>query len=278
MTAQPVEVAEQVVTTPTTTTTVRDVSSGADESPVVLLGNRPIATTEIQRLMRLQGLDRALATALVLDEAASAVTLPAEEVEALVSAWHAAQAEAREPSDQDSSGLDPESIVYLATRQRRIELFQIRSFQSDVELRFLDRKLELDEVVYSLIRTDDHDVALELYQRVVEGEDDFETLAAEFSSGSEQQTGGRVGPHSLMAAHPELSARLRVSQEGQLWEPFFVVDIWVLLRLEQRLSAQLDEAMRQTLLAELFNEWVMGRVNQLLRGEPLSALPLQGLS
>lgn len=227
-----------------------------------------VGLDQLQRLMRLQGLDRAVALALVLDEAVSAIALPEAEVEELVLAWRGVVGDAL-PTAQSS-----EEESYVATRQRRLELFMQRAFGADVELKFLDRKLELDEVVYSLIRVDDQDVALELYQRIVEGESDFEELAPEFSKGGERESGGRLGPHSLMASHPELSARFRVSQPGQLWEPFFVVDIWVILRVEALIPAQLDQSMRQSLIADLYNSWIEDRVNQLLRGEPLAALPL----
>lgn len=227
-----------------------------------------MALAQLRRLMRLQGLDRSVALALVLDDVVSAIGLPEEEIEALVTDWRSAAPEAvpMPPS--------PEEERYLATRSRKLEVFRERAFGADVELRFLDRKLELDQVAYSLIRVEDQDVALELYQRLVEGEADFDTLAPEFSQGAERESGGRIGPHSLMACHPELSARFRVSQPGQLWEPFFVVNIWVILRVEELISAALDQSMRQNLINELYNDWVEERVQQLLRGEPLAALPL----
>jgi parvulin-like peptidyl-prolyl isomerase len=230
-------------------------------------GSSTLSLAQLQRLMRLQGLDRSVALALVLDEVVSAIELPEAEIEQLLADWQAA----------DGAGhvsLSPEEERYLATRQRKLELFQQRAFGADVELRFLDRKLELDQVVYSLIRVDDEDAALELYQRLVEGEADFADLAPEFSLGPERESGGRLGPHSLMASHPELSARFRVSQPGQLWEPFFVVDIWVILRVEEVIAAELDAAMRRNLIAEVYNEWMINRVDQVLRGDPTGALPL----
>lgn len=227
-----------------------------------------VGLAQLRRLMRLQGLDRSVALALVLDEVVSAIRLPEAEIDALVTAWRTA-----DPGTVTMPP-SPEEERYLATRNRKLEVFRERAFGADVELRFLDRKLELDQVVYSLIRVEDQDVALELYQRLVEGEADFDTLALEFSQGAERESGGRIGPNPLMVAHPELSARFRVSQPGQLWEPFFVVDIWVILRVEQLISASLDQSMRQNLIVELYNEWIEERVQQLLRGEPPGALPL----
>ena len=229
-------------------------------------GSPPVSLDQLQRLVRLQGLDQSVALALVLDEVVSAIRLPEAESEELVAAWREVEGRpAAESADEER---------YLATRLRKLELFQQRAFGADVELRFLDRKLELDQVVYSMIRVDDHDVALELYQRLVEGEADFAELAPQFSQGAERESGGRLGPHSLKASHPELSARFRVSRPGQLWEPFFVVDIWVILQVEELIPAELDGSMRRNLTTELYNKWMQDRVVQVLRGEPRAALPL----
>ena len=226
-----------------------------------------LSLEQLQRLMRLQGLDRPVAIAMVLDELAAAIELPEAEADALLDAWE-------QRAGAQRSELTVAEERYLATLPRKLELFRERAFGSDVELRFLDRKLELDQVTYSLIRVDDHDVALEIYQRLVEGEADFDALAPEFSQGSERETAGRIGPNSLDAAHPEISARLRVSQPGQLWEPFFVVNIWVILRLDHFVSAELSLGMREQLIAEIYHDWLEERVGQLLRGEHLAALPL----
>jgi hypothetical protein len=68
--------------------------------------------------------------------------------------------------------------------------------------------------------------------------------------------------------------RLRVSRPGQLWKPFFVVDVWVVLRFERLMPAALNDEVRELLLEELFDEWFDERVRQLLAGEPLAQLPL----
>jgi hypothetical protein len=53
-----------------------------------------------------------------------------------------------------------------------------------------------------------------------------------------------------------------------------VVDIWVILQVEELIPAELDGSMRRNLIAELYNEWIQDRVDQVLRGEPRAALPL----
>jgi len=52
-----------------------------------------------------------------------------------------------------------------------------------------------------------------------------------------------------------------------LFKPGFVVEIWLIIRLESCMGAQLDHAMRQQLERELFECWCHERVRRLFAGE-----------
>ena len=143
-----------------------------------------------------------------------------------------------------------------------------------MEQHFLSRKLAHDQVVYSLIRVRDGNLAFELPQRLLEAESDFTPLASRYSEGSERSSGGRYGPVPFDQAHATVVEKLRGCQEGELLEPFFLVDIWLILRLDRWEGARLDAAMRETLIEELFEQWLQRRVNQLLAGQPPEPLPL----
>ena len=168
-----------------------------------------------------------------------------------------------------AEGISEEDLLWRATFQRRLEIHCQRHHGGDVESRFLERKNELDQVIYSLIRVSDPDLAAELHQQIHDGEADFASLAPLHSLGQERFSRGVVGPVPLSVAHPELLDRLRTCEPGQLLEPFFVVNIWLLVRLEQRLNAQLDDALRRQLERELFDRWLQEQIRSLLSGERL---------
>ena len=84
----------------------------------------------------------------------------------------------------------------------------------------LERKNELDQVVYSLLRLENSFLARELYLQIEAGESNFADLAKRYAEGPERNTNGIVGPVSLTQAHPILVEKLRVAQPGVLLEPF----------------------------------------------------------
>lgn len=127
---------------------------------------------------------------------------------------------------------------------------------------FLERKPQLDRVVYSLICTKDFCVAQELYFRIKEGEQSFDELAREYSQGPEAQTGGLIGPVEFGSINPNLAKILLVCDVGQVQTPTVIGDWIVLVRLEKLLPVKLDESVQQRLIDESFSKWLEETVIQ----------------
>ena len=71
--------------------------------------------------------------------------------------------------------------------------------------------------------------------------------------------------------------KLRTSRIGELLPPFFLVDVWLILRLEDWQGARLDAATRNGLREELFDAWLDQRVNAILTGGNVGPLPTHRL-
>ena len=138
---------------------------------------------------------------------------------------------------------------------RRSVLMRER-FAPKAEARFLERKNELDQVVYSLLRLADNFLARELYLQIESGESNFADLAKRYAEGPERNTNGIVGPVSLTQAHPVLVEKLRVAQPGVLLEPFRISDWWLVVRLERYSPATFTPEVSDRMCGELFDAWV----------------------
>ncbi|VEP18686.1 Peptidylprolyl isomerase [Hyella patelloides LEGE 07179] len=161
-------------------------------------------------------------------------------------------------------GMSKEQLEALAVRRLKVERYKKENWDSKVEAHFLKRKSQLDRVVYSLIRTDRAEIAQELYFRIQEGESTFQQLAMEYSEGSEAQTGGLIGPVEVNAPHPRIAQVLSTCKPGQLVPPTRVGEWIVIIRLENFISAKLDDQMRQRMLDEMFRQWLSQQMEQQL--------------
>ena len=150
---------------------------------------------------------------------------------------------------------DEEVIERLERVIRRQEYIRER-FAPKAEARFLERKNELDQVVYSLLRLADNFLARELYLQIESGESNFADLAKRYAEGPERNTNGIVGPVSLTQAHPVLVEKLRVAQPGVLLEPFRISDWWLVVRLERYSPATFTPEVSDRMCREMFDAWI----------------------
>ncbi len=111
-------------------------------------------------------------------------------------------------------------------------------------LRFKDR---LDRVLYGLIRVENGALARDLFFAIEAGELRFGEAARLHSCGPEARTEGIVGPVDLTTPHPEISSRLKMASPGELILPFKLEQWHIILRLDYRFEASLDQDTRQFL-------------------------------
>lgn len=252
--------------------------SGPSRTSVIELppGHPLLSSEDLNRLIRRQGIGTTILRALLQERVASGINLEQAESEELVTRFLSEKGITDRHERQNyinAEGLSEEDLAWRATLQRRLELHRHRQHGGDVESFYLERKLDLDQVIYSMIRVRDGELAAELHQQIQEGEAEFGSLAMRYSIGQERFSRGIVGPVPLGAAHPDVMHRLRSGEPGQLWDPFFLVDVWLLIRLETRLPAQLDDRLRQQLEQELFERWLDDQMRAILCGEASSPGP-----
>lgn len=160
--------------------------------------------------------------------------------------------------------LSPEALNRQIQQPLRVLRHCQLHFRAKAEARFLERKSQLDRVVYSLLRLQDPHLARELYLQIEEGEADFGDLAAIHAEGPEKATRGVIGPVPLTQAHPQLANRLRTAKPGQVLEPFAIESWWLVVRLESLTPASFDDATALQMSQELFEQWLKEGVERQL--------------
>lgn len=243
-------------------------------------GNRKIQAEEMLVLLGRYQMMPQFLRGLIVDEAIAEIECTEEEKAAAIAQLEA-QYQLTTPEAKEawlkSQNLTPEHLEQIATRSLKLEKYKQETWGHKVESYFLARKPYLDQVRYSLIRTKDLGLANELYFRISDGEQSFAEIAKQYSQGVEANTGGLLGPVPIRQPHPLISKLLEVSKPGQLWPPRALAEWFVIVRLEQLIPAQLDDAMRRRLIDEMFETWLNEQIKQmgplqLVETEPESAV------
>lgn len=233
---------------------------------ILQVGNKAIQTHEVLPLLMRYQLMPQLVRNIILEEAIADISCTEAERQAAIERFYQQQ-QLASPQAREAwlraRGMTQEQMENLAVQALLLEKFKTATWEHKIEAYFLKRKRDLDQVVYSLIRTRDKGVAQEIYFRILEGEQSFSDLAREYSQGAEAYTGGLLGPVPLSQPHRALSKMLSASQPGQLWSPRAFGEWFVIIRLEKFIPAMLDESMRRRLMNELFENWLQTQLQQI---------------
>jgi parvulin-like peptidyl-prolyl isomerase len=239
-----------------------------------------ISTTRLEQLLRRKQLIRSLLRHELEEEVVAIVALSAEESNSLLQTFlenNQIEKDVDLKAWLDERGWTQDDLLAHVSHATALNRFATQRFGPGIEETFINRKRDLDTVVYSLLRVQDEGLARELWIQLSEGEISFPEAAGRFSDGPEAGTKGVIGPMPLGQLQPELADRLRSLQCDELREPLQAGPWWILLRLEQLTPAKLDEAMRQRLLDEQLNQWLDQRCDAVLRGESVEPLHYDSL-
>ncbi|MGP1375217.1 MAG: peptidylprolyl isomerase, partial [Almyronema sp.] len=232
---------------------------------VLQIGDRSLCAQELVPLLARYQLLPNLVREVVIDQAIEAIELSEDEMAIAQQQFCERQQITTDEELQmwlQQRSLTNQQLDATLRREQKLSKFKAETWSSQIDSHFLQRKTQLDRVLYALIRTEDAGLAQELYFRIRDDNEPFSELALKYSQGQEAQTGGLVGPVELSVPHPALGKMLSISQPGQLWPPTKIGEWFVVVRLEKFLPAQLDEAMRQRLLNELFSAWLQKQLQQ----------------
>ena len=162
----------------------------------------------------------------------------------------------------NKNALSHEDFEEISLSQIRLKKFCCENFEHKIESHFLERKEDLDVVVYSLIRVKDFFQAREFYLRIKDGQADFGQIAVKHSEGIEKKTRGIIGPYPIKNAHPLLAQQLRTHAVGNVISPFEIDGSFFVARVEYYERATLNDVMREKMREELFNIFIESKVDK----------------
>jgi hypothetical protein len=144
-----------------------------------------------------------------------------------------------------AQGGEPPSNGQLV-RQWRWQQWCHHSFAASLASTYLQRKHQLDQVVFWQLRVQEPELAMELYLRLKEAETGFASLGEQ--EGVQVQRHGPIRLEELPAA---LATRLRQASSGVVQPPWHWGEVWLVLQLDRLIHAVLDSALQRQLLAEM---------------------------
>ena len=123
-------------------------------------------------------------------------------------------------------------------------------------------------VIYEVI-LEDRNLAMELFYSLQEGDLSFADVAHQYIAVPElRRRGGYVGRVGRQQLRPEISAAVFAATPPQLLKPIVTAIGVHLIQVEEIIAPQLDDALRQHILTELFERWLTETIDDLASSPP----------
>jgi parvulin-like peptidyl-prolyl isomerase len=229
---------------------------------------KELENLELHEVLHKHQLLQPLVQRLAEEQMAKAATFGSEEEAILIGqAWQDLKAippthinEAWENNIDESEAVIIKQRLHQLRLQKRLK----ELYAGDVEQHFLARRDDLERITYRTIRVKQMGLAEELYLRLLNDEDTFENLATHYSDGEERMTAGLLGPMSITDPHPTITKVLRKLSPEEISPPVAVESWYLVIKLERRQPAKLNNALRLQLENELLSNELTPQINEII--------------
>ena len=154
-----------------------------------------------------------------------------------------------------SRGLSLDEVEKLAAFDNCLTRASHWIWSQEVPGLFLQRRGDFDQVVLTMVRVRDPDLATELFFQLQEGESTFHELVDRHADEADRLRRGVVGPVPVNRLNPLLMRVVRRYQPGELIPPLDLNGVVHLIRVDSLQPGRLDDQLRAQLLGECRSRW-----------------------
>ena len=241
--------------------------------PLMMLDDRPISADQLLDLLRRNGQLKSLLQEWILEDALKDIHLPEQEEEQLLADFRHQQGlndDEAFVSFLDSRMLTKPLLLRTLSRPHKVVLYREERWGPRVNSLYLQRKERYDCIRYHRLAATNADVMQEVYFRLKDREESWDSLARQLSPGDQSAT-GLIGPVAVSTIEPELLQQLRAAGEGKLLRPMQLGGATVVAQLEEVLPSEFNEELRTLLLRESFEEWLSEECSRMIQKVRFSA-------
>ena len=231
------------------------------------LDDQPVSTAEVMAVLRKERKLPELVTNLVLDRTLSQVTLaPGREAE-LVRDFR--QQQKLESDEAFADFLQKNHITEPLLQQTLSRPHRVVQFREDrwgprANSLYLKHKDRYDRIHYRLLQSGNADVMQEVFFRLKDKEDSWETMARQFPGAPSNADARQKGIPATQIEEPLLAA-LRKAGPGVVIRPLRLNPSTVVVaELESIEASRFDDELRTLILRQEFDSWLQEECNRML--------------
>jgi parvulin-like peptidyl-prolyl isomerase len=150
--------------------------------------------------------------------------------------------------------LSKENLLYRMNLNKKVQKYCEDKYDEFIGKEYLSNKEKLDMVKYSMIRVKEYGLAMELYLKIKDDNEDFNELAKKYSIGIEKKTNGVIGLLPLERVNNIMRPKLSKNNLNFINKPFKYNNEWIICRLDEYKESKLDKNTVMNLKSKILDE------------------------
>ena len=236
-------------------------------TPLILLDDKAINANDLLDLARKNGQLNQLLRDWVLDQALCETELPVGMESQLLQDFkqdHNLDSEEAYVAFLQQRLLDEPLVLAMISRPHKVVRYREERWGPRANSLYLQHKERYDRLRYRRLQATNADVMQEVYFRLKDREESWESLARQVNPGDPAAT-GMVGPVTASQVEPALLSQLRQAGEGKLLRPMQLGQHTVVAQLEEVIPSEFNDELRTLLLRDAFEEWLGEECSRMLQ-------------
>ena len=150
--------------------------------------------------------------------------------------------------------LSRENLIYRMNLNKKVQKYCEDKYDEFIGKEYLSNKEKMDIVKYSMLRVKEYGLAMELYLKIKDDNEDFNELAKKYSIGIEKKTNGVIGPLPLERVNDLIKPKLCKNNLNNLNKPFKFNNEWIICRLDEYKESKLDKNTVMNLKSKILDQ------------------------
>ena len=235
--------------------------------PALWLDEQPVSSAELLAVLRKDRKLPALVQELVLDRTLRAVELPQGKEDALVAEFRQQQKLNNDEAFLDflqKNHLDETLLKQIVSRPHKVVQYREERWGPRANSLYLKHKDRYDRLTYRRLQSSNADVMQEVFFRLKDKEDSWESLARQFP-GAHPDADARINAIPVSQVEPSLVNALRKAGPGVVIRPLQLnAKTVVVAELELIEASRFDDDLRTLILRQEFDSWLTEECSKML--------------
>ncbi len=235
--------------------------------PALWIDDLPFETSAVMDVLRIEGQMTMLVKELLLNSIARETCLADGFEDELITEFRSVK-ELNEIEAYieflNKNHLDERLLKLHLSRPHRIVLYREERWGPRAHTLYLKHKDLYDLITYRRLQSNNADVMQEVFFRLKDREDSWETLARQFP-GAAEDADARLGPILVSQIEPTLLEQLRKNGPNIVNRPIILDGQVVVTEVERIEASRFDDNLRTLIIQKEFGDWFEEECMQMLR-------------